>query len=146
MAGHCTRSGRQERTQGVRRGWQHVAASMVEDWNSHVHQSVRPGEGPRKVTRWSWSRNSLHSHSNMQGPTTPSHLFRVLWLRRLRQQLPLTGRACGRLLDTHSHHRAACHREVLSRSRTHLQRCWRGWPSWSSLLEVGRRFSGRRTD
>ena len=44
--------------------------------------------------------------------TIPSHLFRVILLRRLRQQLPFTGRACrcGRLLDAFGHHRAACAR------------------------------------
>ena len=39
-----------------------------------------------------------------QETTIPSHLFRVLLLRRLRQPLPFTGRACrcGRLLDVYA--------------------------------------------
>ena len=44
--------------------------------------------------------------------TIPSHLFRVVLLRRLRQSLLLPERSCrcGRLLDAFGHHRAACAR------------------------------------
>ena len=41
-----------------------------------------------------------------------SHNFRLLLLRRLQIPLPLTVRSCqcGRPLDAHGHHRAACAR------------------------------------
>ena len=47
--------------------------------------------------------------------TIPSHLFRIVLLRRLRQPLPLSERSCrcGRLLDVCGHHRAACARAGL---------------------------------
>ena len=69
--------------------------------------------------------------------TIPSHLFRVLLLRRLRQQLPLAGRACrcGRLLDSFGHHRAACPRAgVLSR---------RGFSLESAAARICREAGGR---
>ena len=42
----------------------------------------------------------------------PSHLFRIVLLRRLRQPLPLSERSCrcGRLLDVCGHHHAVCAR------------------------------------
>ena len=55
----------------------------------------------------------------------PSHLFRVLLLRRLRLPLPLTARACRcrRALDPLGDHRAACPRSGALRSRgTPLER------------------------
>ena len=57
--------------------------------------------------------------------TYPSHLFRVLLLRRLRLPLPLTARACRcrRALDPLGDHRAACPRSGALRSRgTPLER------------------------
>ena len=39
--------------------------------SSHVHQSVRPGEGPREVTRRSRGRSSLHSNANLHGNDHP---------------------------------------------------------------------------
>ena len=57
--------------------------------------------------------------------TLPSHLSRVILLRRLRQALPLCERwcRCGRLIDAFGHHRAACAQAVEGVSR------WRAsWP------------------
>ena len=79
----------------VRRGWQHAAASAVElhareELFSRVSHQVkalarspgRPGAGaPFTAT------------PSCPETTIPSHLFRVLLLRRLRQPLPFTGRA-----------------------------------------------------
>ena len=52
-------------------------------------------------------------------PKYPSHLFRVLLLRRLRLPLPLTERhcRCRRVLDPLGDHRAACPRSGALRSR-----------------------------
>ena len=49
----------------------------------------------------------------------PSHLFRVLLLRRLWLPLPLSSRTClcGRPLDVFGHHRAACSRSGVLGSR-----------------------------
>ena len=69
--------------------------------------------------------------------TIPSHLFRVILLRRLRQPLPFTGRACrcGRLFDPNGHHRAACARPgVLGR---------RGFALESAAARICREASGR---
>ena len=54
----------------------------------------------------------LCQQSTCSEKTIPSHLFRVVLLRRLRQSLPLSERSCrcGRLLDAFGHHRAACAR------------------------------------
>ena len=83
----------------VRRGWQHVAASVVEE---RAREAM--------FTRVS---DQVKDHIRSQGG-----LFRVLLLRRLRQQLPFAGRACRccRLIHSFGHHRAACPRAgVLSR-------------------------------
>ena len=97
---------------GVRRGWQHSVASEVEkcardEWFMRATDQVRalvrsqggPGAGAA-LTAVPTGRETM----------IPSHLFRVILLRRFRQQLPFTGRACrcGRLLDAFGHHRAAC--------------------------------------
>ena len=49
----------------------------------------------------------------------PSHLFRLLLLRRLRRPLPLTERSCRcrRVLDPFGDHRAACPRSGVLRGR-----------------------------
>ena len=112
----------------VRRGWQHAAASAVElhareELFSQVSDQVK-----------ALARSQGRPGAGAPFTAIPSHLFRVLLLRRLRQPLPFTGRACrcGRLLDAFGHHRAACGRVgVLSRrgssgecSCTNLPRGW----------------------
>ena len=89
---------------GVRRGWQHSAASEVEkcardEWfmraTDQVRALVRSQGGPGAGA-------ALTAVPTGRETTIPSHLFRVI----------LTGRACrcGRLLDAFGHHHAACAR------------------------------------
>ena len=66
--------------------------------------------------------------------TIPSHLFRVILLRRLRQALPLSVRncRCGLPLDFSGHHRAACARAGMLGRRGYALECGRkdlsrGW-------------------
>ena len=69
--------------------------------------------------------------------TIPSHLFRVVLLRRLRQSLPLseTSCRCGRLLDAFGHHCAACARVGM------LDR--RGFTLESTAARICREAGGR---
>ena len=80
---------------GVRWGWQHSAASEVvtcarDEWfiraNDQVRALVRSQGGPGAGA-------ALTAVPSGRETTIPSHLFRVILLRRLRQQLPFTGRA-----------------------------------------------------
>ena len=123
----------------VRRGWQHEAASVVEERareamftrvSDQVKALVRSQGGPGAGAPFTATPTCRET-------TIPSHLFRVLLLRRLRQQLPLAGRACrcGRLLDSFGHHRAACPRAgVLSR---------RGFSLESAAARICREAGGR---
>ena len=123
----------------VRRGWQHAAALVVEERareamftrvSDQVKALVRSQGGPGAGAPFTATPSCRET-------TIPSHLFRVLVLRRLRQQLPLTGQACrcGRLLDAFGHHRAACPRaRVLSR---------RGFSLESAAARICREAGGR---
>ena len=98
----------------VRQGWQHEASSRVEQQfrqelfrrvPEQVQALVRSQGGPGGGA-------ALTAVPTCREKTIPSHLFRVVLLRRLRQTLPLSVRSCrcGLLLDVFGHHRAACAR------------------------------------
>ena len=101
----------------VRQGWQHEANSFVEakfretlfsrlsdQEQALIRSQAGPGAG-----------SALTALPTGSETTIPSHLFRIVLLRRLRQPLPLSERSCrcGRLLDVCGHHRAACARAGL---------------------------------
>ena len=97
---------------GVRQGWQHEASSRVEQQFRQelfrripvqMQALIRSQGGPGGGT-------ALSAVPTCSEKTIPSHLFRVVLLRRLRQSLTLSERSCrcGRLLDAFGHHRAAC--------------------------------------
>ena len=98
----------------VRQGWQHEASRRVEDLHREglftmlsdqeqalVRSQAGPGAGAALTALPTCNETSI-----------PSHLFRAVLLRRLRQPLPISERSCrcGRLLDVCGHHRAACAR------------------------------------
>ena len=93
------------------RGWQQQATTPVHTAMSHELQAVIPPA----------SQALLHSHTI---PYTtefeyPSHLFRILLLRRVRLHLPLSARfcRCRRPLDPLGDHRAACAQSGVLRAR-----------------------------
>ena len=77
-----------------------------------LQASSRTGAGIGEVPSRFWSKDGVDSCSNESGDHDPSHLFRVILLRRLRQALPLSLRncRCGLPFDVSGHHRAACAR------------------------------------
>ena len=86
-------------------------ADMITRVSDKAKAFVRSQGGPRPGALFTGALTCRET-------TIPSHLVRVLLLRKLRQWLPVAGRACrcGRLLDSFGHHRAACARAgVLSR-------------------------------
>ena len=99
----------------VRHGWQHEAVSRVErhfrerqlmpPLADHERALLRSQSGPFAGVAFCEAPASYLTRID-------SHLFRVLLLRRLCLQLPLSVRTCrcGRLLDPFGHHRASCSR------------------------------------
>ena len=103
-------------------GWQFFAALTVEHcfrdtvvWprlSPTDEALLRSQSGPMSGLPFSSVPSSPHSRF-------PSHLFRVLLLRRLWLPLPLSSRTCqcGRPLDVFGHHRAVCSRSGVLGSR-----------------------------
>ena len=105
----------------IGQGWQHQAATAI---HTSCHQELLESLDPP-------SRALLESQSgphasrafttipSSQETTYPSHLYRLLLLRRLRRPLPLTSRfcRCRRALDPSGDHRAACAQAGILRSR-----------------------------
>ena len=98
----------------VRQGWQHEASSRVEQ---HFRASLftRVSEQVQALVRsqaGAGAGSALTVAPTSRETTIPSHLFRVILLRRLRLALPLSMRncRCGQPLDSSGHHRAACAR------------------------------------
>ena len=105
----------------IGQGWQHPAATAI---HTSCHQELLESLDPP-------SRAMLESQSgphasrafttipSSQETTYPSHLYRLLLLRRLRRPLPLTNRfcRCRRALDPFGDHRAACAQAGILRSR-----------------------------
>ena len=89
-------------------GWQHEASIRVEGelfsrTSAQIQALIRSKAGPGAGAAFTVTPTNRET-------TIPSHLFRVVALRRLRQVLPLSARSCrcGRPLDPCGHHRAAC--------------------------------------
>ena len=79
----------------MRQGWQHEASSRKEQlFKDEFFTRV-----PQQVALV-WGR-----HPTNRETTIPSHLFRVVLLRRLRQP-SVSNCRCGRLFDVCGHHRA----------------------------------------
>ena len=119
--GHALHIGNLRTNPGtVRSGWQHEACSRAE----RRHRRELFSHTPAQVRAFVWSQGGggagavLSVAQTSRETTLPPHLFRVILFRRLLQTLPLCARwcRCGRLLDSHGHHRAACaHAGMLSR-------------------------------
>ena len=99
---------------GTRSGWQHEASSRTDfqfrgrvmaTLAEHQQALMRSQSGPLAGTLFSAAPSIWFTRIE-------PHLFRVLFLRRLRLLLPLSSRQCrcGRSLDVFGHHRAACSR------------------------------------
>ena len=120
----------------VRRGWQHEACSRVERRHRRTF-SHTPAQVRALIRSQGGGGTVLSVAPTSRETTLPPHLFRAIFLRRLRQALPLCARwcRCGRLLDSQGHHRAACaHAGVLSR---------RGYILESVLARICREARGR---
>ena len=93
------------------RGWQHEASMRVEGefqqlfsrTSAQIQALIRSQAGLGAGAAFTVTPTNRET-------TIPSHLFRVVVLRRLRQVLPLSARSCrcGRPLDPCGHHRVAC--------------------------------------
>ena len=103
------------------RGWQHKAATTTHTaFRAEVRQRLDPGSqallesqtGPHASRAFT----TIPYHNDN---TYPSHLFRLLLLRRLRLPLPLFARfcRCRRTLDSLGDHRVACAQSGLLRAR-----------------------------
>ena len=103
------------------RGWQHKAATATHTaFRAEVRDRLDPGSqallesqtGPHASR--AFTTIPYHNDNNY-----PSHLFRLLLLRRLRLPLPLSARfcRCRRTLDPLGDHRAACAQSGLLRAR-----------------------------
>ena len=104
----------------IGQGWQHQAATAI---HTSCHQEFLESLDPP-------SRALLESQSgphasrafttipSSQETTYPSHLYRLLLLRRVRRPHPLTSRFCRRrrALDRFGDHRAACAQAGILRS------------------------------
>ena len=125
-----------------RQGWQHEAASRVE---RHFRDRVLFSRmAPRERALVRSQAGAGASLALTVAPTSlltriPPHLFRVVFLRRLRFPLPLSLHSCrcGRQIDQCGHHRAACARAaVLGR---------RGFALESAAGRICREAGGRVT-
>ena len=122
-----------------RQGWQHEAASRVEE---EFRDSLFPELSP---SRQALLRSQSGPGAGAAFSVTPSSmltrieppLFRVLLQRRLHLPLPLSKRicGCGHPLDPYGHHRAACGRTgALGR---------RGFPLESAAARICREGGAR---
>ena len=122
-----------------RQGWQHEASRRVEE-HHREELFTRVSDQERALIRSQAGPGAgaaLTALPTGNETTIPSHLFRVVLLRRLRQPLPLSERSCrcGRLLDVFAHHRAGCARVGL------LGR--RGFSLESAIARICREAKGR---
>ena len=121
------------------RGWQHEACAHLEGACREELFALLPNQ-TRALIR---SQAGLGAGAALtvtptnRETTIPSHLFRVVFLRRLRLDLPLSVRCCpcGRPLDPGGHHRAACAQVgMLGR---------RGYALGSTMARICREAGGR---
>ena len=105
----------------VARGWQHTAANAIQ---THCRNQLLTALNPASQALL-FSQSGPHaSRAFTTIPYSsdfayPSHVFRVLLLRRLRLPLPLAERTCRcrRTLDLLGDHRAACAQSGVLRAR-----------------------------
>ena len=122
-----------------RKGWQATVSRVVE---TQFWDGLLPTLSNRDATLLRSQGGPLASIPFTVFPTDRScridpQPFRVLLLRRLRLQLPLTARSCvcGRLLDNLGHHRSACSvAGILGR---------RGYPLETAAARICREAGGR---
>ena len=103
------------------RGWQHGA---VHAYHTSFEASLQPRLDPASQALLA-SQQGPHAKKFHHNPIQhrhpyPTHLFRILVLRRLRLPIPLTARhcRCRRTLDTYGDHRAACAQSGILRNRS----------------------------
>ena len=104
------------------RGWQHGA---VHAYHTSFEASLQPRLDPASQALLASQQGPHASRSFTTIPYNtdtqyPTHLFRILMLRRLRLPIPLTARhcRCRRTLDTYGDHRAACAQSGILRNRS----------------------------
>ena len=105
---------------GIRRGWQHEAASRVERRYREVEILPRLSDSEKASLRSQSGPGAAAALSAVPSSDVfriSSNLFRVLLLRRLRLPFPPVSRSCrcGRPLDSRGHPGAGCSRAVLGR-------------------------------
>ena len=123
----CAKAGKHDASRRVKELHREGLFTMFSDQEQAlVRSQAGPGAGAALTAIPTCNETSI-----------PSHLFRVVLLRRLRQPLPISERSCrcGRLLDVCGHHRAACARVgMLGR---------RGFSLESAAARVCREAKGR---
>ena len=104
------------------RGWQH---GTVHAYHTSFEASLQPRLDPASQALLASQHGPHASRSFTTIPYNidtqyPTHLFRILVLRRLRLPIPLTARhcRCRRTLDTYGDHRAACTQSGILRNRS----------------------------
>ena len=104
------------------RGWQQGA---VHAYHTSFEASLQPRLDPASQALLASQQGPHASRSFTTIPYNidtqyPTHLFRILVLRRLRLPIPLTARhcRCRRTLDTYGDHRAACAQSGILRNRS----------------------------
>ena len=104
------------------RGWQHGA---VHAYHTSFETSLQDRLDPASQALLASQQGPHASRSFTTIPYNidteyPTHLFRILILRRLRLPIPLTARhcRCRRTLDTFGDHRAACAQSGILRNRS----------------------------
>ena len=127
---------------GTRNGWQHEAASRVEESFRETNLFPRMGDARKALVRsqgGSGAGMALSTCPVNRLTTFSPQVFRVILLRRLHLPLPLTVRncKCGQPLDICGHHRAACARAGVLGGR--------GWALENVVARICREAGGRVT-
>ena len=103
------------------RGWQHKASTTAHAWLKAELFNAIPPASQALITSQSgpFASRAFTTIPYTNDFAYPSHLFRILLLRRLRLPLPLFARTCRcrRTFDSLGDHRAACAQSGVLRSR-----------------------------
>eukprot|EP00434_Breviolum_minutum_P031171 symbB.v1.2.027568.t1/scaffold2838.1/size69213/9 len=103
------------------RGWQHKASTTAHAWLKAELFNAIPPASQALITSQSgpFASRAFTTIPYTNDIAYPSHLFRILLLRRLRLPLPLFARTCRcrRTFDSLGDHRAACAPSGVLRSR-----------------------------
>ena len=97
-----------EDDRNIPRGWQKASTKMVEQ--AYFSAKIQPQLTESEAALRSVGISAIHRFPTNRATRIDPRPFRVLLCRRLHLPLPFSSRRCrcGRPLDSHGHHRAAC--------------------------------------